>query len=431
MRKPRVLIISNNALSLSDSNGRTLQSFLLGWPSDRLAQFYIQNSRPDFTVCQNFFQVTDRQALQAFLGRGPAGGPVSRIPLRSAKIADKNHHRPARTPLTMLARELVWNSYRWMGRAFQSWVADFKPEVVLLQAGDCGFMFRLAQNVARQYHAPLVIYNSEAYYFKENDYFRSKGLEHWCYPLFHRRFCRQFRETVSAAAYSIYICQALQADYDREFGLPSETIYTATTVQKADTQKQGTGFTVSYLGNLGVGRHVPLTEIANALQEISPQLYLDIYGKIPNQEVRTALNACQGIRYRGFVDYERVQEIMRNSDLLIHSENFSGFYRADLKYAFSTKIADSLASGTCFLLYAPPEMACTRYLRENEAAWVVCDQKKLKETLRVLVESPQERQRYLGQAAVLVEQNHRAEKNAERFQTVLCRAAENNGAPAS
>lgn len=421
MNFPRVLIISNNCLSRTDSNGRTMRNFLERWPKEKLAQFYIQNSEPDFSVCRNFFRVTDGQALRAFLGKGISGGPVQEEkpePLSGNPVGGGRKH--TRTALTMLLREIVWNSRRWYGSEFQSWLDDFAPQVVLLQAGDCGFMFRLAEDIARRYHAKLVIYNSEAYYFKPFDYFRAKGLAHWAYPLFRNAFCRQFRRTISRAACSIYLCERLREDYDREFGLPSEVIYTATAQKTAAReQKERNGFIVSYLGNLGVGRHEPLVEIASALQEISPDLYLDVYGKIPNDTVQQAFDACPGIRYKGFVSYEQVVEVMHSSDLLVHCENFSGFYREDLKYAFSTKIADSLASGTCFLLYAPTEMACTHYLVTNEAAWVASEQKELQEILRLLVQEPQERERYLAQAAAVVAKNHSLEENAKKFQEIL------------
>lgn len=423
MDRPRVLVVSNNCLSQSDSNGRTLQNFLVGWPAERLAQFYIQNSKPDFSVCENFFRVTDGQALRAFLGR-PAGGVIGADEAPSLASGSGGGKKHSRTALTMLLRELVWNSRRWAGTAFWDWLDRFSPQVVLLQAGDCGFMFRLAEDIAKKYKASLVIYNSEAYYFKNFDYFRAKGLAHWCYPLFRRKFCKQFRKTVAKAVCSIYPCEVLQEEYDRAFDLPSETIYTATAVLHGEEKASGSGFTASYLGNLGVGRHEPLIEIAAALQEISPDLFLDVYGKIPNKTVERAFDGCRGIRYQGFVSYEQVLEIMGGSDLLVHGENFSGFYRKDLKYAFSTKIADSLACGTGFLLYAPAEMACARYLLENEAAWVVSDREELKKTLQLLIEDQEQRMRYLPKALALVAQNHQADYNARRFQEILYQAWE-------
>lgn len=426
MDYPRVLIVSNDCLSQSSSNGRTLRNFLLGWPRDRLAQFYIQNNTPDFTVCANYYRVTDGQALGAFLGKGCNGGVVTEAPAdkEAAAPASPAGKQPGRNALTMLARELVWNSGRWRRSDFRHWTDAFRPEVILLQAGDCGFMLRLAEQLSEAYHAPLVFYNSEGYCFKDFDYFRARGIAHWCYPVFSRYLRRQYRRVLPKAERSVYVCETLQREYDRAFGLPSETIYTATEAHPRTIAPENPVFRASYLGSLGVGRHQVLMEVGRALHEISEELCLDVYGPVPDEEARQALEHCPGVRYRGVVPYSQVLEVMAQSDLLVHAESFDPFYREDSKFAFSTKLADSLASGVCFLLYAPEELACTQYLKENDAAWVVSDPAKLGETLQALVERPAERARHLAGAAALVERNHSAGKNTARFREVLEQAAE-------
>lgn len=419
---PRVLIISNECLSPNSSNGRTLQNFFVGWPKESLAQFYIHADTPDFDVCGNYYCVTDGQALRAFLGKGKSGGAVTEAHKPQSESSNLKQSR-GRNALTMLARDLIWNSKRWGYKNFARWVEEFDPQVLLLQAGDCSFMFKLARKLAKARNIPLVIYNSEGYYFKKFDYFRATGFKHKLYPVFYRKFCREFRKTMAETKAAIYICEALQQDYDKEFAAPSHTVYTATDVRPSEKKPHG-GFIASYLGNLGVGRHEPLIAIANALQEIDPTLHLDIYGKAPNEQVQAALESCPGICLKGFVPYEQVVEVMQQSDLLVHGESRDPFYREDLKYGFSTKIADSLASGTCFFVYAPEELACARYLREQQAAYVVSGERELKDTLRLIVTDPEAKNRYLSRAAEVVGQNHTTEVSAKRFQDILRKAAE-------
>jgi len=414
---PKLLILSNECLSTVSSNGRTLRNFLIGWPKEKLAQFYLRNVSPDFSVCENYYYVSDNMALRAFLTGKPQRGQATNKP--EAVGSSGTSSAIKRNALTMLARDFAWNSMRWAGRDFFRWVEEFAPEMILLQAGDCGFMLRLARKLAEKYDVPLVIYNSEAYYFKNFDYFRAAGIAHWVYPVFHWSFCREFRKAVHSADRSIYLCDKLKEDYDTEFSLPSEVIYTATQMQPTEYVPSSGPLRVSYLGNMGVGRHEGLVEIANALQEISNDMKLDVYGKIPNREVQAVFDACPGIRYCGFVSYEKVQEIIRSSDLLVHTENFSDFYREDLKYAFSTKIADSLASGRCFLLYAPEDMACTDYLLRNQAAYVASSSTALYSILKQLADSSVSRMCYLEKAAALVRSNHDAGINTVRFQNIL------------
>ncbi len=421
---PRLLILGNTCLSQVNSNGRTLRNFLIGWPTDKIAQFFVKKHTPDFSVCENYFMLTDKEALNAFLCKGAKPTILTQAPSHRQTPA-RGEKRSKRTPFTMLMREAVWNSNRWKKYGFYQWVEDFSPEIILLQAGDSAFMLRLGRELSQKYHIPLVIYNSEAYYFKKHNYFRSKGISGWFYPVFRRYFRREFARTMQQTACSIYINEELKKAYDEAFSQPSVCIYTATEIQTMPHQQPNKPLRVSYLGNMSVGRHVQLVELANVLTQLCPETKLDVYGNIPTEEVKNAFDACSGIRYRGMIPYQEVLQVMHQSDILVHVENFSDFFRIDSKYAFSTKIADTLACGTCFLLYAPEELYCTEYLAKNQAAYVATSKEQLEHILAELCSSEAARCRYLQQAAALARKNHSSSKNAQAFQQILLDAWNN------
>ena len=391
-----------------------------------MAQFYLHGEVPDGTVCGSWFTCSDNVALDAFMGRKQE--PVNAADKKRTS-SGKNGAR--RNALTMLVRDFVWNSRRWEKNGFWEWVEDFEPELILLQAGDCRFMFRLAERLSKKCCVPLVIYNSEGYYFKDFDYFRAKGLAHFCYPFFIDQFRRQFRKTMSCASHVIYPCEELQSAYNAEFSVPSDVLYTISELIPYRVKPAENYFSASYLGNLGVGRHEPLMEIGRTLRSISAHATLHVYGRVPSETIRKQFEECPGVEYHGVVPYGMVKKIMEGSDLLIHAENFSAFYQEDLKFAFSTKIADSLASGRCFFLYAPQEMACTNYLNKYQAAYTASDLESMQKILRELVEQPLARERYLARAAELTKENHRQGRNALKFRSILMKAAEKHEDSAS
>lgn len=413
----RILILANECLSTRTSNGRTLANFLIHYPKAKLAQFSLQSTAPDFDRCEQYFCISDQEALQAFL-KGKRVGKFLQPEVQETASSAAQKGR-SRTALTMLLRDLVWGSGRWKKGGFYDFVRAFAPEVILLQAGDCAFMLDLGRKLAKEYNIPLVIYNSEGYYFKKYDYFRASGLAHLCYPIFRRHFCKSFEKAMRKASHVIYNCSALQQDYAEHFSVPSTVLYTATQLSPQNNGDRTAQPRISYLGNLEVGRHESLITMANILGKLRPECKLDVYGKVPNEQVENELRACPHIRLCGFVSYEQVQEVMHNSDILVHAEGFDAFYTEDSKYAFSTKIADSLACGTCFLVYAPKEFACCRYLREHEAAYVVSAQEELEVALELLLNDPNARKRYLENAKTLVDKNHRAEENAAQFTQIL------------
>ncbi len=417
--EPKVLVISNECFSKTSSNGRTLGNFFLGWPQDRLAQFYISSADPDFDYCKNYFRVTDRQALEAFKNGKCNGGVVTKR-LESGIKVNSASKKKNRNSLTMLLRDSIWNSNRWKSCGFEQWVKGFNPDIVLLQAGDCAFMFHLALKVAKESHAKLVIYNSEGYYFKDFDYFRSKGFIKFCYPLFIRNLKRALEKAYKESEYIIYLCDELKNAYDQVFDIPSEVIYTASDMVVTSQATTDNGrFIVSYCGNLGIGRDSSLIEVANELQKISAELYLDVYGRLPNNEIGKKFEQCEGIHFHGLVSYDEVKKIISESDLIIHTESFDDFYLKDLKFAFSTKIADAVSSGKCFLLYAPEEYACSRYLKENQAAFVAVNRKELADILAEIINKPEVRSKYRENAINLSEKNHKSQRNTLRFQEIL------------
>ena len=208
----KVLILSNECFSETSSNGRTLGNFLIGWDKKNIAQFFIQNSTPDFKCCDNFFKITDRDALKSlFLKK--LGGKVKKEIQENKKssngvVSSKNIKK---TPLTMLIRNFIWKIGLWKRNGFYDWVKEFNPEIVLLQAGDSPFMYDLACDVSKKFNAKLVIYNSEGYYFKDFDYFRSTGFAHLFYPIFLKVLKSSLERTYEQTSYVFYICDELKS----------------------------------------------------------------------------------------------------------------------------------------------------------------------------------------------------------------------------
>jgi len=416
---PKIMVFSHNCFSKSGSNGRTLSNLLIEWPNNSLAQFYINNELPDSPVCNNYYRVLDTEALEAFY-KGSRVGKIINSEMENYKVNKKdvslntiyNRHRN-RKSFNYIIRNLIWDSNKWRGKGFKKWVDDFNPDIILLQVGDYAFMMKIALSVAKKQKIPIVLYNSEDYYFKDKKSFSL------LYRLYRSQYKRQFEKLIKYSSHTVYICDMLQETYNKKFNHKSSVIMTATEVIPFKSVNNNEKYIISYLGNLSVGRHESLIELANTLQSIDGNFKIDVYGKIPNKEVEKALLSSSGIRLKGFISYDEVTRVMNTSNLLVHAENFSDFYKWDLKHAFSTKIADSLASGTCFFVYAPENMASSKYLIENKAACVVTDSKNLFKSLVELIENEEQQRQYVNNALSLVKLNHSKDINNKVFKEII------------
>ena len=417
MLNKKVLIFSNNALSKANSNGRTLLNLLGNASPDMLAQFFLQADEPDFKACKNYFFASDMAVAKAFIKHKSAGGRVVEKTEKKEPMSSKTAPRKIpRNPLTILIRNFLWNRKGWR-KDFNNWVQEFAPDCVLLQAGDAPFLFNIALETAKKYKIPMLVYNSEDYYFKNYNYFRNSGVTGIFYPLFWRKLKKAIEKVLDYASCSVYISEDLKNTYDSHFGKNSAYIYTATDIEPIISENKQAIF--SYLGNLGIGRHTGLIKIAEALNKINPQYKLQVYGKIPNDEVKKAFDSCKALSYCGLVGYEKVKEVIAESLLVFHTENFDPFYCKDIRHGFSTKIADSLASGTCFCIFAPEMLSCTKYVKENECGCVISREAELESKLKEIIEDKALREKYIANAINIVKKNHQASENREKMAEII------------
>lgn len=88
-------------------------------------------------------------------------------------------------------------------------------------------------------------------------------------------------------------------------------------------------------------------------------------------------------------------------------------------------MADSLAAGRSFILYAPRGLACTEYLIENNCALVIDSKENLKEKLEKIIKDSKKRREIIENAKKMVSLNHNKKKNTQKFADTIRKACEN------
>lgn len=378
----RILILSNGCFSDIDSNGRTLAKLFQNFNKVNLAQFFVYGN-PDFNICDRYYKVTDRDALDSFLKWEETGGVVKNSMNTSFEVDSSKNisaKKVKKTPLSMLLREIAWLIGRWNGSRLKQWIDNFNPEAVFISLGDNVFLSRLAIQIAKKYRIPIYVYSTENYCFKSYNYITKRPS--LFYKVFYIWINRGFKKVERYVKQGIFNTPMLTEAYAEKFNYPCKCVFSPSDIEFVKNTEVSQSPKVSYLGNLGVGRHKALVELANILGEIMPGVKLDIYGKLPRDiEASKLITDCEHINYKGFVSYGDVVRYMHESTLLIHAELDDKFYSTDLKYAFSTKIADSVCSGTPLLIYARRDLAETDFLIRNQCAFVADSKDELRKEL--------------------------------------------------
>lgn len=410
MNDYRLLIVSNNCLSKHNSNGRTLLNLLGNIKRGNIYQIYVSGELSDFSFCADFLRITNSDVIKAYFckkpvnNQSPPEGKTEDVNLGSKKNA-----------LTMLLRDLAWDCNLIIKKYVLNWAKEKKPDAVLLQLGDNTLLIHLAVIIAKNLNIPLITYNTEDYYFKNYDFIKKEFKAGVIYKLYHKRFCSKFKKMMLLEPSCVYNCEGLAEVYDKEFGTKSTVVLPSADITPAENSEQKG---IVYAGNLGVGRHISLIEIGEALYEIDESLYLDVYGRA-NEQVQQAFKTAKGLKHHGFIDYEQNCEIIKNAKLLIHTESFDDFFAVDTRFAFSTKLADYCATGNPMFVYAPENCESMNYLKKYNAAFNCTQKENLKEILKSALFDEEERKAVCLRAKELAAEKNNKEENYKKFEEVF------------
>lgn len=418
----KILVVGHNVFSSTESMGKTLASYFGCFGVEDLAQFYIHSEVPTTGVCESYFRITDKEAVKSIFTR-KSGRVFEKNDVDSSRATSRTdagltaqiyQFGRKRSPLIYLARNMVWRFSAWKSKALLKWLDDFAPDAVFFASGDYSFMYRIALDIAKEREIPLFVSCMDDYYLNNTNKGSLLG------KLVHRSFMKQVRRTMRYAEALFVICDKMAAEYSKLFEKKCFVLHTSTSIKEPLTEKKNNR--IAYLGNLGLNRHLQLIEIGRALKKLNiengPKV-LDVYSAETRDEVLEKMTPENGIVFHGAVNAHEVQRIIGESLAVIHTESFEEAIKERVRYSVSTKIADSLASGTCLIAYGPSDVASIEYLRENNAAFVISEDDDITERLREIITNADLRKFIEANAVMLAKKNHDERNNGDLIVKVI------------
>lgn len=414
-----VLIIGNNCISKSGAAGRTIAGCFDNNYDYKLAQFYIWNEKPDYDLyCQNFFRITDREMLTSFLPWKKVGKVMVKDDIEPTKtpfLDIKQGKIIKKTVFTYILRNLIWKFGRWKSVKFMNWLDDFSPDVIFFYNTDSKFLIDIAIKIAKKRDIPVVIFNTENYYFNEKCHLYQSKISKILYPLWLKSYRKSFKKLILYAGTTIHNSLDLRDKYSKEFGKSGIYVYNPTDILPRKKYNVSNPPTFAYMGNLGLNRYKSLIEIGDTLKKIDDRIRLDVFGNANHPMIIDTLNNTPSINYKGVISYEEVVENMYNYDFLVHAESFESEFIESIQYGFSTKIVDCLASGTCTIVYAHSSLLFIKHLLRENAACVILEPDSLERDLRSIISDEERRKTYVDNAIHVAQTKHNKKINNEIF----------------
>jgi len=393
-KNKRILVLSHNAFSKTQNNGKTLESFFVGWDKACIAQLFMQPDVPDYDFCGNNFRITDYEVLNNVFFKGKIGNRIQE------NVVDKeyiDHMKPqikklyqdrrngnerrgfnkiihncfvARVPFFVCIREFLWKHSGWKSDDLIAWIREFKPDVLFFQGSSCVYGYEIALWICREFKIPLILELTDDY---------TVCLYNWSIleRINKKQYSRIFQKAISYAHKVIAISDYMKTEYENKFG--GEYLVFMNSVDRKDisTEPENQNTTrLIYAGNVSINRWKVLRKIGLALNNINEQYnmncQLDVFTPAPMPlQIREQLSSISSIACKGFLNQKELAAEIQRSNILVHVEAFDKKMRKITRLSISTKIPEYMASMRCIFAVGPHDVASIMYLKDNHYAEVV------------------------------------------------------------
>lgn len=421
MKKLKILIISDEVWSDKIHGNNVLSNWFDGFDAE-FANIYCSPGEPSNNCCKKYFQVTDTMMVKSIIKNKKAGNIkyYNQLPgSTSFKLINENiielenkklySRLKSITTETMRAiRELIWIIGKYDIDKLDKFIKEFNPDIIFAPRLSTLKLLRLEQIVYEIAKVPIVAFTGDDEYSLRQLRFTPV---YWI-----MRFIKRKKMRSIVPMYSLYYTHSEDQakEYNQIFNIPTKNLLKCGVFTKEKTHSYvNKPIKIVYAGKLYCNRWKSLSEIGKALKIINKdevKMTLEIYtkDKITRKQAKY-LDDGRNIFIRGPVGQDDLKRIYSKSDILLHVESFDLKNRLLTRVSFSTKIIDCLASGCAVMAMCWEKHAGFKYLKKEDAAFMISDKKDIYSILKRITENPKLVTEYANKAVECGIKNHKKE----------------------
>lgn len=427
----KVLIVSNSPWRNDNSFGNSFSNIFGGMENLEIANIYCKYGKPNTTIVQRFFQITEKSLINHALKGTPSGKEVFMEKAQKVEAEDGekafNVARKYKSTVLYWIRTLIWKLGKWKSKELIDFINDFKPDLLFIPIYYSGYIHSINKFIKKRWKLPCVGYVSDDVYT-----LRQFSLS----PLFWiDRLCmRPTLKRVFSWCDPVYVISDIQKrEYTKIFGDKFKVLTKCADFSpknKPAFKKPDTVLKLIYAGNISKGRFDILSKLAKTIQNLNKngqKFSLDIYSlSILKEKQKVQLNLENCSRLLPAVGYQELRTLQAEADILVHVEGFSLRERLVVHQSFSTKIVDYIATNRCILAIGGSDCASIDYFIRNQSAAVATTKDEISLRLQELYERKDLLEKYAQTAWECGEKYHQKDVMQTMLAGDLTAAIENS-----
>lgn len=380
----RLLIISNNVLSNTRNNGKTIYSYIDSLPEENVAQLYFNGERPSIPG-YNYFQISDKDILRGLISSKKRGrSAVAETSAQHIAIAESSKRKGA---FARVLREALWRN-RWQSKQLWAWLDAFAPTAVFFVGGDCCFAYDICQKIVERYGIGFSVYITD-------DYIMPRSKESFIEKRRRLAIKKKMQACVSKASAFFTVSEMMRREYQTVLSRDSSVIVNLTESLKKDAEfPENEKLELVYAGSFYYGRDRMLGKLAEAIAAHNvcheKKAFLKIYSNsAPDAASEKSMIVEGASKYLGSLNKDALMDELNRSDVLVFVESFDKEQMEKTKYSLSTKVPEYMSVEKPILAIGPQGIGSMDYL--SDVALCVNDVNALTPALERVLTSEEER----------------------------------------
>lgn len=359
----RILIISNNVISRTKNNGKTIASIFEEYPKENIRQLYFSSELPEDIKLNGYYQISDSDVLKSLIQSSTSVGRVQSTSIMNMVYSSKEKER--KIPInnfTRLIRELIWKFNYKKSESLIEWLDDFQPQKIFFVGGDSIFAYEITSLIKNKYNSKLLTYITD-------DYILPRKTVSFFWWIRRNLLLRKMNFLIKDSVALMTISEKMKNEYKRIFKKESLLLMNKSeSLRDESIQKKGNNnIKLVYAGGLHYNRYQVLSEIGKAIASINKKentnIKLSIYtNEQPSDKIIAKINIENGSEYCGNLNREELKIKLNECTIPVHVESFDKKSIESTRLSISTKISEYISLGKPILAVGPKNVASMDYL---------------------------------------------------------------------